>query len=543
MKSIFLGESGFFIEVQSATLVFDWTQGELPRIRRDRPVYFFISHIHSDHFSPKPFRKAEGLSKAEIFLGYDNSNPKANKFLRGLPGNVASHLHIVDGFKTLRSEDGRISIQTLKSTDLGVAFLVEIDDETIFHAGDLYLKQAMNKKDYRKWQADMMINQPRTPVMDYESQFIHHNNEFFSYTEPLAGKIIDFGMIPLDPRVEGVAHKTLMRYLDIATFKSWAPMNLRGKYKFVEDFCKEFPELVPDMKAFSEPGGYEVDVDVAPEAEAEAASEAEAEAAGKEPSKEAPGKEPAKPEAEPAPEEKQAKESDAAAGEEAPKEEAPQEDSIPAHESEEPGGYSGGIRHLETFDAWGPKDRQTFTWTRRAKFVTINSITDNPRIGDERNFVRVRDLNKKDMKLCDKVELEPGGLYEVAVWFFNDADPNSPESSTYVARDVKLRINQDRRVPRGYTSEIFGMVSASNSTPGRVWDKAYVHSNFDAVINMVERSAVIHSNGVCNGMILSFDELLGDGALLGYSRQKMGELPAGGSFAGFVTYRFTVTKG
>ncbi|MCR5155874.1 MAG: MBL fold metallo-hydrolase [Butyrivibrio sp.] len=538
MKSIFLGESGFFIEVPSATLVFDWTQGQLPRIRRDKPVYFFISHIHSDHCSSKAFKKAEGLSEVEIYLGYDNSIPNINKFLRGLPGSVSSHLHLVDGFKNLKSEDGRVTIQTLKSTDLGVAFLVEIDEETIFHAGDLYLKQAMNKKDYRKWQADMMINQPLTPVMDYESQFIHHNNEFFSYTEPLAGRIIDFGMIPLDPRVEGVAHKTLMRYLDIATFRSWSPMNLRGKYEFVDRFCKEFPELVPDMKAFAEPGGYEPDVDVAPETEEKQAKEPDATA--KESSKEPPVKEPAKPEAEPeqSHEEKQAKEPDAA-----PEAEPAKEESIPAHESEEPGGYSGGIRHLETFDAWGPKDRQTFTWTRRAKFVTINSITDNPRIGDERNFVRIRDLNKKDMKLCDKVELEPGGLYEVAVWFFNDADPNSPESSTYVARDVKLRINQDRRVPRGYTSEIFGMVSASNSTPGRVWDKAYVHSNFDAVISMVERSAVIHSNGVCNGMVLSFDELLGDGALLGYSRQKMGELPAGGSFSGFVTYRFTATKG
>lgn len=538
MKSIFLGDSGFFIETANATLVFDWTQGQLPRIRRDKPVYFFISHIHSDHCSSKAFKKAEGLSEVEIYMGYDNSSPNVNKFLGGLPGSVSSHLHLVDGVNKLKSEDGLLSIETLKSTDLGVAFLVEVDEEVIFHAGDLYLKQTMNKKEYRKWQADMMINHPLTPVMDYESQFIHHNNEFFTYTEPLIGRIIDFGMIPLDPRVEGVAHKTLMRYLDIATFRSWSPMNLRGKYEFVEKFCREFPELVPDMKSFSEPGGYEPDVETAPKPEA--ASEPAAKDAGKEPAnpepelKPAPEEQPAK---EPAPEAKQEKEPDAA-----PKEEAPQEESIPAHESEEPGGYSGGIRHLETFDAWGPKDRATFTWTSRAKFITINSITDNPRIGDERNFVRVRDLNKKDMKLCDKVELEPGGLYEVAVWFFNDADPNSPESSTYVARDVKLRINQDRRVPRGYTSEIFGMVSASNSTPRRVWDKAYMHSNFDAVINFVERSAVIHSNGVCNGMVLSFDELQGDGALLGYSRLKMGELPPGGSFAGFVTYRFTVTK-
>ena len=360
MKSRYLGQSGFLIELSTATLVFDWAQGQLPRLREGIPVYFFISHVHSDHFSPEVFKRAEKLPKVEIYLGYDNSIPNINNFLKGLPGNVASHLHCVDGFKKFKSEDGNLIITTLKSTDMGVAFLVEVEEQIIYHAGDLYLMQAMNKEDYRRWYGEMLVNEPGTPVMDYESQFIHHNNEFFSYTEPLRGKIIDYGMIPLDPRVEGVAHKTLMRYMNIATFKAWSPMHLWGRYEFVENFFKEYPDVVGEMEPFKQPGEYEDE----PEVEELETQEAE----GKEPS----------------PESEEAM--------------APQDASVPVPEVDESEAadtsqsveYLGAIRHLETFDAWGPQDRETFTWARRAKFITLNSITDNPRIGDERNFVRVR---------------------------------------------------------------------------------------------------------------------------------------------------------
>ena len=44
---------------------------------------------------------------------------------------------------------------------------------------------------------------------------------------------------------------------------------------------------------------------------------------------------------------------------------------------------------------WGP-ERETYTWEHPADKVTINSITDNPTLGDERNFVRVREYGTND---------------------------------------------------------------------------------------------------------------------------------------------------
>ena len=47
-------------------------------------------------------------------------------------------------------------------------------------------------------------------------------------------------------------------------------------------------------------------------------------------------------------------------------------------------GIFAGVLH-----AWGP-DRTTFTMANPATHVTFNSITDNPKHGDERNFVQIR---------------------------------------------------------------------------------------------------------------------------------------------------------
>lgn len=40
--------------------------------------------------------------------------------------------------------------------------------------------------------------------------------------------------------------------------------------------------------------------------------------------------------------------------------------------------------------AWGP-ERPTTSGETGADFITFNSITDNKKVGDERNFVRIRE--------------------------------------------------------------------------------------------------------------------------------------------------------
>ena len=51
-------------------------------------------------------------------------------------------------------------------------------------------------------------------------------------------------------------------------------------------------------------------------------------------------------------------------------------------------GIANPVQALE--ETWGPQDRTMFTWDSPASYVTFNSISNNPFIGNETNFVRVK---------------------------------------------------------------------------------------------------------------------------------------------------------
>ena len=87
-KGIYLGHSGFLLELESATLIFDWYQGEIPPLRGDKPVYIFASNINQDHFRPEIFGAVEQLPHAEIFIGYDHSISEVDTFLDSLPEKI-----------------------------------------------------------------------------------------------------------------------------------------------------------------------------------------------------------------------------------------------------------------------------------------------------------------------------------------------------------------------------------------------------------------------------------------------------------------------
>ena len=202
------------------------------------------------------------------------------------------------------------------------------------------------------------------------------------------------------------------------------------------------------------------------------------------------------------------------------------------------------VGRVSALEPWGP-ERETFTWKNPAGYVTFNSITDNPNIGDERNFVRVRKANSKDT-FTDKVNLEVGQEYEVGIWYHNDAMSklNKRENKgAGIAENVRLRIEQPERLKAGYSGLIKGTISSTNSKPAEVFDVAYTHTDSDVLLRYVPDSAVIHSQGTVNGKILVSNALFGkDGAKLGYWDDLWGALPGCSEYSGYVTYRFVVDQ-
>ena len=189
-------------------------------------------------------------------------------------------------------------------------------------------------------------------------------------------------------------------------------------------------------------------------------------------------------------------------------------------------------------NAWGP-DRQPFTWNNPATYVTFNSMTDNAKVGDERNFVRIREAGVGDY--ADEAKLVPGKEYQVMVFYHNNAASNLNESGKGIAQNATARVEMAGRVQAGETTTITGFVSADNAQPQTVWDEAKATTQSDVALRYVQGSAKIaSSNGAVNGAALSND-LFAGGVSLGYDSLN-GKLPGCNEYSGYITYQFTVDK-
>lgn len=195
--------------------------------------------------------------------------------------------------------------------------------------------------------------------------------------------------------------------------------------------------------------------------------------------------------------------------------------------------------------AWGPQ-RETFTMEVPATFRTFNSITNNPVIGDERNFVRIREAGVGTFG--NEVQLIPGREYEVYIFFHNNAACNFNATGEGIAQNVRMRSQFPSVVRPGERGRISGEITSTNTTPLAVWDYVYVTATSVVSLRYVPASAIIHNNGAANGRILSTNLFSETGTFLGFNELN-GIIPGCAEFSGHVIYRlvaeqanFEVTK-
>ncbi|MDO4684635.1 MAG: hypothetical protein Q4B06_02935 [Candidatus Saccharibacteria bacterium] len=192
--------------------------------------------------------------------------------------------------------------------------------------------------------------------------------------------------------------------------------------------------------------------------------------------------------------------------------------------------------------AWGPASRPTYTLEKPADHVVFNSITNNKKHGDERNFVQIREAGGK---YGEEVQLTPGKEYEVYAFYHNNAKSHLNDAAhNYkgMAVDAKMRIQLPGTVKKGEKARITSIISASNAQPKEVWDEAYGVNNTagDAALRIVPNSAKITNLGKTNGQPLP-NELFTTGALLGYDKLD-GKVPGCNEFSGYITFRFKVVQ-
>lgn len=180
--------------------------------------------------------------------------------------------------------------------------------------------------------------------------------------------------------------------------------------------------------------------------------------------------------------------------------------------------------------AWGPS-RATYTVAHPADKVVFNSIIDNPHIGDERNFVNVRDAAiTTDGGWQDTVNVEPGKEYLVRVYVHNNANANLN------LKAINTRVKASVPTTTGKNVSVSGFVSADNADPQVVWDDIHFNGAQDFNLAYVPGSAEIFNNATGpGGKKLSDSIVTSTGAPVSYTEE--GVIPGCFQFASYVYFK------
>lgn len=172
MEITYFYNSGFAVKIGETLLVFDYyvdSEKKLPElISRAQQVYFFASHWHGDHFSPKIFTWEKEAS--QYILSSD---------IKEYVPDTDAEIVWMEPYQ--QHTIGNMTVRTFGSTDEGVSFAVSIGGKTIFHAGDL---------NWWHWKGDTDENNAEAKRM------------FFEEIAHLEGENFDVVFFPVDARLE-----------------------------------------------------------------------------------------------------------------------------------------------------------------------------------------------------------------------------------------------------------------------------------------------------------------------------------------------------
>lgn len=204
MKITYIYHSCFSVELENCILLFDYFKGKLPDFNKNKKLYVFSSHSHGDHFSKSIFDLQKIHPDITYILSDDIYVLKSN------------NIHFMSADEKLKLDN--LEIHTLESSDLGVAYIVNVENKTIYHAGDL---------NWWHWEGE---NSPD------ENKFAE--NKFKSAINKITGANIDMAFIPLDPR-QGEQYYLGFDYFMRNTNTTIAfPMHLWDDYSLINKFKK-----------------------------------------------------------------------------------------------------------------------------------------------------------------------------------------------------------------------------------------------------------------------------------------------------------------
>jgi len=215
----FITHSAFAVETEQSVLIFDYFKGELPEFDTSKEIYFFASHKHEDHYNPVIFDYAKKWEHVHYILSKEIR-------IHGAALTEKQPLSVLHMRKDETAELGALKIRTLRSTDLGVAYLVETEGKCIYHAGDLNWWHWEGED--RGWNYQMEQN--------YKKEL-----------EKIRGGHFDLAFVPVDPRLGSAYYLGVKAFAEAAWADKIFPMHFWGEY----EVCQRL-KAQPEAAAFAE---------------------------------------------------------------------------------------------------------------------------------------------------------------------------------------------------------------------------------------------------------------------------------------------------
>lgn len=214
MNVTYVHHSCFLVETDRFYYLFDYEKGTLPRMNGEKPILVLSSHGHRDHYCPEVFSLLAdaGMQQIRAILSEDIAVP-ANVETLQVSGQQQYDL----GFQQ--------KLITFRSTDLGVAFLIEDQGVLIYHAGDL--NDWVWEEESDDYNAQMTLDYREQ--MDLLAQTLNHRE-------------MDAAFVVLDPRQEKDYDRGMCYFLENIPVKQVYPMHYWGKPEIIDTFLQDHPE-------------------------------------------------------------------------------------------------------------------------------------------------------------------------------------------------------------------------------------------------------------------------------------------------------------
>lgn len=215
---IYLHHSGFAVELERYVLIFDDCVPDIYTPPKKKQLIVFASHKHQDHFQLKTLQWAEQISKnTRYFVGSDIKLNEKYLERKGMEPSILQRMVRMKGGAVYACAEENFKIETLRSTDQGVAFLVYIEGISVYHAGDL---------NHWYWEGES-ASWNRQMESAYRKEI-----------DRIAGKTFDIAFVVLDPRLGAGCFFGMDYFLQKVSAKKVFPMHMWDNYDVVGRYKK-----------------------------------------------------------------------------------------------------------------------------------------------------------------------------------------------------------------------------------------------------------------------------------------------------------------